>query len=118
MENKEEDYTTNEAKFQRILNKYPNISNASIYATQIKIASKEYVNYLNSFVDFKEVINVNNGINKSDTFAIKRGKKFEVNNKFVQKCIKEAYNKGNFLLFSFIKVNIVLDKLEKALDKR
>ena len=119
MENQDENYTTNEEKFQSIIEKFPEISTVSIYSTQLKIAAKEYVGFLNKMSEHtKEVSNVNSGVKKGGTIAIKRGDHFVVNEKFVQKCIKEAREKDAFLLFSFSKVNIVLDKLEDVLAKR
>jgi hypothetical protein len=119
MKNTKTKYLENEDKFLKISEDFSYLSDASFYSTLIKIAAKEYVNYLNKIeIIGKKVINVNTGVKNGGTFAIKRGVKFYVNDNFVNKCIKEAHDKNSFLTFHFCKVNIVLDKLEKALLKR
>jgi hypothetical protein len=110
------DYDINEKEFKRISKKFNHISNSSFYATQIKIAAKEYVCFLN-----KQTMNtesVNSGVKTSTTFAVKVDGNFVVNKKLVQQSIKRAKKKGEYLLFSFCKANIVLRKLELRLNSR
>ena len=117
----ESKYNQNEEKFNEVSEKFSHISDHSFYSTLTKIAAQEYVNYLNeNFKGFHDkVINTNSGDNSNgQTFAIKTSNGFVVNKKFVQKCIKQAHKKGLYKLFSFSKVNIVLDKLEETLANR
>ena len=120
MEEAQNKYSVNDAKFLEISKMFSNVSNISFYSTQIKIAAREYANYLNEMIVpiADDVTNVNLGLNTGGTFAIKRGNGFVVNEKFVQKCIKMARNEGLITQFSFSNTNVVLDKLKEALAAR
>ena len=119
MEEIQIEYSQNEAKFLEISNMFRNVTDASFYSTQIKIAAKEYAKYLNNMIDEGvQVMNTNTGHNSGGTFVIMKNNQYVVNEKFVQKCIKNAHKKSMFMQFGFSKVNIVLDKLMEALSSR
>lgn len=113
-------YLENQVKFNQLLNMFSHISTPSFYSTHIKIAAKEYVDFMNEInaMNDNKVIAQNTGVNSGGTFAIKRGDKFIVNKKLVKKSINQAHNNNLYKTFGFFKVNIVLDKLKDALDDR
>jgi len=113
-------YLENEVKFNQLLNMFSHISTPSFYSTQVKIAAKEYVYFMNEIKDMNDnkLIVQNTGVNSGETFAIKRGDKFIVNEKLVKKCINMAHNDNLYRTFGFFKTNVVLDKLKNALDDR
>ena len=110
------EYSQNEEKYNELSNMFSHISDTSFYSTLIKIAVKEYTNYLNQITG--EVFIKNSGYKSGQTFAIKSGDKFIVNDKLVNKCINNAHKKGVYQEFWFCKVNIVLDKLKSSLISR
>ena len=112
----ENQYESNEYKFNKISSRFSNVSNLSFYTTQIKIATREYVKYLNS-LDAKNVVITNTGSTSEQSFAIRKENEYVINERLVKQCIKRAKNKGQFQMFGFFKVNIVLDKLQEALSQ-
>ena len=108
------DYEINNVKFDEISQEFPLIPNTSFYATNLKIAVNEYAEYVNKNSPKKEIF-----INGKDSFLTKIAPtKFVVNNKLVQKSIKNANKKNIFRTFHWMKFNIVLDKLRISLASR
>tara|TARA_R110000822_G_C14866615_1_gene444766 strand:+ start:87 stop:449 length:363 start_codon:yes stop_codon:yes gene_type:complete len=119
MDNFETKYTSNNKKFREIKEKFAHIATSSFYATHLKIAVAEYVNYLNHFSDEGlKTVSINSRNPKSDKFAIKKGGRFVSNQKLISKAILMARNKRQFLTMSFFDLNIVLDKLNSNLERR
>jgi len=120
MEEAQNKYSVNDAKFYEVSKMFSNVSDISFYSTQIKIAAREYANYLNEVLLplASNIGNTNTGTYTGGTFVVKRGGRFIVNEKFVQKSIKLARDKGIITQFSFSNTNIVLDKLKEALAAR
>jgi hypothetical protein len=117
----EYNYTDNPNKLDRIVKKYKQISELSIYSTNIRISANEYVKYLNDILlnyPGTKVENQNSGKKSSGTFAIKKNGVFIVNQRFVKKCISNARNGKGLLNFAFFWKNIVLDKLDQSLSSR
>jgi hypothetical protein len=116
MEN--QDYLGNEAKFQEIFKEFSYLSDGTIYSTFLKIATKEYANFLNEI----QSNTTSNVVNLASTgfkpFVIKQGGIFVVNEKLVKKSITEAHKKGVYTLIDFFYINIVLDKVRIELSSR
>ena len=109
MENK---YEQNGYREQKVISRF--IKVPKLYETHLKIATKEYVKFLNSRGN---AISVNLGTADGQTFAIKKGNEYVVNERLVKQSLKKA-KKGQLRTFGFFAVNIVLDKLEEALSNR
>ena len=120
MEETSTKYQENEVKFNQICDLFPHISTPSFYSTHLKIASKEWVSFLNEINSFgdNDIKTSNTGYNSKEKIAIKTGNKFIVNENLVKKYINKAHKENLYPTFGFFKANIVLDKLKEALISR